>query len=69
MKFEELVCSMGKDCLIEPVINPLHLLECGDYACKECILPLRQQSECKDIITITCKKCGQQHDLTFTKDN
>ena len=68
MQIEKLVCSMGTDCHIDPVTNPLHLLECGHFACKQSILILQQQSESKDIITITCKQCGQTHDLTFAKD-
>ena len=65
MEFKDLVCSMDADCIIDPVTNPLYILECGCYVCSKSLLNQQQQSENKDILTITCKKCNQTHDLQF----
>ena len=68
MEFKDLVCSMDANCLIEPVTNPLHILECGHYVCLKSLLVLLASSESKQTLTVTCKICNETHDLQFAKD-
>jgi len=68
MEFEKLVCSMDADCVIDPVTNPLHILECGCYVCSKSLLQKLKESENKHLLTVTCNHCNETHDLQFAKD-
>ena len=67
MQSEEFICSMGLDCHIDPVDNPILKMECNRNACKQCLAKLLLVSEDKKHLTVHCK-CGQPHDVNFKKE-